>query len=584
MDNSKQNVEQDQQDDQMILKNNEDQKQEQKNNDQSHQNQNVENHNKQEKPPFSIMTLQQLVDKPRKIRQHKKITIDLTKCQYEILREVAQLFNWNIIDNSENYENEVKSDFNIKWYDSYIQEDQLRALLPYQKINRFPGSNNLGRKNLLAKYLIKLQKVHPEDYSFFPRTWLLPNQLEELRSFTQKCNFSKYLIVKPENQSQGKGIYLTKKIDKNLDSQDHFVIQEYITNPYLIDNLKFDLRIYVLLKSVCPLKIFIYKEGLVRFATQEYAKPNKQNQQNLMMHLTNYAINKKSDKFQFNTNQDDDNKGHKRSLSSFLIELQQKGINVENLWDQIKQVVVKTFCSCIPNIQHIYKSCQPKEENNEISFELFGFDIFLDEKLKPYLLEVNHTPSFSTDTPLDHQIKKSLILDTLILENIMWKTRVRYFDQKNNANPSIKGGSNNRMSKEDIQIQKEKRITWEQNNIGGYEQIYPELYDEELQKQYDKFKQSAQDQFDQFSGANIQRAQKKEYKKELPPIKINGANTNKFTQNQQSNKTTNNNQNAQKQYKSQLRYTASHYWQLEYIKKQTPHQQRQYISLIQICQ
>lgn len=47
----------------------------------------------------------------------------------------------------------------------------------------------------------------------------------------------------------------------------------------------------------------------------------------------------------------------------------------------------------------------------------------LDDNLKPWLLEVNHTPSFSADTPLDYHIKKCLLLDTLILENITWKSR-----------------------------------------------------------------------------------------------------------------------------------------------------------------
>lgn len=63
-----------------------------------------------------------------------------------------------------------------------------------------------------------------------------------------------------------------------------------------------------------------------------------------------------------------------------------------------------------------------------MSFEVFGFDIILDENLKPYLLEVNHTPSFTTDTPLDFQIKKNLILDTLILVNMKWKTRKQYYE------------------------------------------------------------------------------------------------------------------------------------------------------------
>jgi tubulin polyglutamylase TTLL6/13 len=58
--------------------------------------------------------------------------------------------------------------------------------------------------------------------------------------------------------------------------------------------LKFDLRVYVLITSVTPLRIFIYEEGLARFATSEYIPPQGSNLGNLHMHLTNYAINKDS--------------------------------------------------------------------------------------------------------------------------------------------------------------------------------------------------------------------------------------------------------------------------------------------------
>ena len=78
------------------------------------------------------------------------------------------------------------------------------------------------------------------------------------------------------------------------------VAQRYIHKPYLIDGLKFDLRIYVLLYGVDPLRVFVYQEGLARFATEEYVGPQKSNLDNLFMHLTNYAINKNSDNFVFN--------------------------------------------------------------------------------------------------------------------------------------------------------------------------------------------------------------------------------------------------------------------------------------------
>lgn len=60
-------------------------------------------------------------------------------------------------------------------------------------------------------------------------------------------------------------------------------------------------------------------------------------------------------------------------------------------------------------------------------FEILGMDVILDDKLKPYLLEVNHTPSFSTDTPLDSLIKKRVISDALILMNVNYKTKNEIF-------------------------------------------------------------------------------------------------------------------------------------------------------------
>jgi tubulin polyglutamylase TTLL6/13 len=50
---------------------------------------------------------------------------------------------------------------------------------------------------------------------------------------------------------------------------------------------------------------------------------------------------------------------------------------------------------------------------NSQCFEILGFDILIDEKLKPWLLEINHTPSFATDSPLDFKIKKDVIADEI---------------------------------------------------------------------------------------------------------------------------------------------------------------------------
>ena len=114
----------------------------------------------------------------------------------------------------------------------------------------------------------------------------------------------------------------------------------------LIDGLKFDLRIYVLLAGTDPLKIFVYDDGLVRLCTEKYKVPSKQNVQDTCIHLTNYAVNKENPKFNFNTSKTETDKGHKRTLKWFYEEyLPAIGINVSSLQKKIHRVIIKTFCS-----------------------------------------------------------------------------------------------------------------------------------------------------------------------------------------------------------------------------------------------
>lgn len=106
-------------------------------------------------------------------------------------------------------------------------------------------------------------------------------------------------IVKPANAAQGRGITLIDDInDVNVDELS--VISRYVTNPLLINGHKFDLRIYILVTSYEPLRLYIFQEGLARFASETYT--SKINKNNKYMHLTNYSINKKNDKFIKNEN------------------------------------------------------------------------------------------------------------------------------------------------------------------------------------------------------------------------------------------------------------------------------------------
>jgi tubulin polyglutamylase TTLL6/13 len=64
-----------------------------------------------------------------------------------------------------------------------------------------------------------------------------------------------------------------------------------------------------------------------------------------------------------------------------------------------------------PQLQHLYRTAQAKEPDT--CCDLLGFDVMLDHKLKPWMLEVNHMPSFKADTKLDFDVKHDLIKNTL---------------------------------------------------------------------------------------------------------------------------------------------------------------------------
>ena len=90
---------------------------------------------------------------------------------------------------------------------------------------------------------------------------------------------------------------------------------------------------------------------------------------------------------------------------------------------RIKDVIIKTLITVEPHVISTFSRCT---KHRNVCFELYGFDILLDSKLKPWLLEVNISPSLSSSSPLDKKIKTVLICDTLNLVGVFPYDRKQY--------------------------------------------------------------------------------------------------------------------------------------------------------------
>ncbi|XP_062952660.1 tubulin monoglutamylase TTLL4 isoform X1 [Cynocephalus volans] len=291
----------------------------------------------------------------------------------------------------------------------HMKSPSFRSIREHQKLNHFPGSFQIGRKDRLWRNLSRMQsRFGKKEFSFFPQSFILPQDAKLLRKAWESSGRQKW-IVKPPASARGIGIQVIHKWSQ-LPKRRPLLVQRYLHKPYLISGSKFDLRIYVYVTSYDPLRIYLFSDGLVRFASCKYS-PSMKSLGNKFMHLTNYSVNKKNAEYQANADETAC-QGHKWALKALWNYLSQKGVNSDAIWEKIKDVVVKTIISSEPYVTNLLKMYVRRPYS---CHELFGFDIMLDENLKPWVLEVNISPSLHSNSPLDISIKGQMIRDLLNL-------------------------------------------------------------------------------------------------------------------------------------------------------------------------
>lgn len=321
----------------------------------------------------------------------------------------------------------TKSD-ECNWSGSWNQSGSNPAtftdLKSFQKLNCFPGSHNLGRKDHLWTNVNRMRKKFGlNQFGFVPDTFVLPRDMVKFKDAWLR-NLGDKWIVKPPSSGRGQGI---RVIDQwwEVPKWHSVVVQRYLAKPKLINGSKFDLRVYVLVTSVDPLRIYIYTEGLVRFASVKY-KNDSVNLNDKFMHLTNTSINKHSPNYVVNDRVDSSD-GHKWSFSTLWTHLARDNVDVKVLWNEMKDIVVKTLISAEASMRDAINKNVP---STYTSYELYGFDILLDEDYKPWLLEVNTLPSLHTDSYLDVAIKAPLIRNVFNIAGYQLPENMTIFQER----------------------------------------------------------------------------------------------------------------------------------------------------------
>ena len=319
-------------------------------------------------------------------------------------------------------------DFDFNWSEkNYFASDSdvpFHSLTPQQHVNHFPNNYELTRKDMMYKNLKLFKKELERDkryeeaksYDFFPLTFHMPS---EFTMFVDEYKHSPgtIWIMKPAGKAQGKGIFLVTSLNQlykwknSLKGGEEnaidetYVCQRYIYNPLLLGGKKFDMRVYALVTCYNPLTAYLYRTGFCRFTSFKYSL-NPEDLNNNQIHLTNVAIQKQSSTYDRQIG----GKWYFRELKTYLMGRYSEE-QVNSMFDGIQNIIIKCF--------YAVQSVIAKDRH---CFEMYGYDILIDENLKPWLIEINSNASLTASTERDAQTKIKMLDDLLTivdLEKIM---------------------------------------------------------------------------------------------------------------------------------------------------------------------
>ncbi|XP_055999318.1 protein monoglycylase TTLL8-like isoform X12 [Ostrea edulis] len=218
-------------------------------------------------------------------------------------------------------------------------------------------------------------------------------------------------IVKPGAKSRGRGIVCYDKLEdmlKLVSSQvvrkdNKYVVQKYMERPFLIYNCKFDIRQWFLVTDWNPLTIWFYQDSYLRFCSQEYTLEDFDES----IHLSNNAIQKHYKNGPRHPLLPPQNMWTHEEFKDYI-----KGQGHGNQWEELIYPGMKKAIICaLLSTQDVIEYRKPSTFKS--SFELYGADFMLTEDYRPWLIEINSSPSMESSTEITRRMCTNVLEDSI---------------------------------------------------------------------------------------------------------------------------------------------------------------------------